>query len=117
MSNFKCEKCGKICYDTPNGYITGCEHYPADLKVVDKPKKNIIISKQTLIDSQNKENKQKTEDWLEDADKVLRERYTNGGYVILSFPSCLIREQVEKELKEAGWSWEYLPACDRVKVF
>lgn len=32
MSNFQCEKCGTICYDTPNGYITGCEHYPADLK-------------------------------------------------------------------------------------
>lgn len=39
MSHFQCEKCGKICYDTPNGYITGCEHYPADLKAVDKPKK------------------------------------------------------------------------------
>jgi hypothetical protein len=31
MSNFQCEKCGTICYDTPRGYITGCEHYPADL--------------------------------------------------------------------------------------
>lgn len=39
MSHFQCEKCGKICYDTPNGYITGCEHYPAELKAVDKPKK------------------------------------------------------------------------------
>ena len=34
MSNFQCEKCGTICYDTPNGYITGCEHYPADLKYI-----------------------------------------------------------------------------------
>jgi hypothetical protein len=33
MSNFKCEKCGTVCYDTHNGYITGCEHYPADLKI------------------------------------------------------------------------------------
>jgi len=32
MSNFQCETCGTICYDTPNGYITGCEHYPPDLK-------------------------------------------------------------------------------------
>ena len=32
MSNFKCEKCGTVCYDTPNGYITGCEHYPVDTK-------------------------------------------------------------------------------------
>ena len=38
MSNFQCEKCGTVCYDTPNGYITGCEHYPADLKYVDVPK-------------------------------------------------------------------------------
>lgn len=30
MSNFQCEKCGAICYDTPNGYITGCEHYPVN---------------------------------------------------------------------------------------
>ena len=30
MSNFACEKCGAICYDTPIGYVTGCEHYPAD---------------------------------------------------------------------------------------
>lgn len=32
MSNFACEKCGAICYDTPVGYVTGCEHYPADIK-------------------------------------------------------------------------------------
>ena len=38
MSNFACEKCGTVCYDTPNGYITGCEHYPADLKYIDVPK-------------------------------------------------------------------------------
>ena len=32
MSNFICEKCGTICYDSPNGYITGCEHYPTDVE-------------------------------------------------------------------------------------
>ena len=31
MSNFACEYCGVICYDTPRGYVTGCEHYPADI--------------------------------------------------------------------------------------
>ena len=30
MSNFICEKCGKPCVDSPLGYITGCEHYPAN---------------------------------------------------------------------------------------
>tara|TARA_R110002051_G_C8434973_1_gene454050 strand:+ start:94 stop:387 length:294 start_codon:yes stop_codon:yes gene_type:complete len=38
MSNFQCEKCGTVCYDTPNGYITGCEHYPADIRYIDVPK-------------------------------------------------------------------------------
>lgn len=28
VSSFSCEKCGSDCIDTPNGYITGCEHYP-----------------------------------------------------------------------------------------
>lgn len=28
MSNFICEKCGAIIVDTPEGYITGCKHYP-----------------------------------------------------------------------------------------
>ena len=30
MSNFNCEKCGETLYDTPTGYIKGCEHYPRD---------------------------------------------------------------------------------------
>ena len=30
MSNFTCEKCGAIHSDTEHGYVTGCEHYPAD---------------------------------------------------------------------------------------
>ena len=32
MSNFSCEKCGTNCYDTPYGYVTGCEHYPIEKK-------------------------------------------------------------------------------------
>ena len=28
MSNFTCEHCGANIYDTPRGYVTGCEHYP-----------------------------------------------------------------------------------------
>ena len=30
MSNFKCEICGSSVIDSPNGYTTGCEHYPID---------------------------------------------------------------------------------------
>lgn len=39
MSNFKCEKCGAICYDSPLGYTTGCKHYPPEIK---KEFKNMI---------------------------------------------------------------------------
>lgn len=28
MSNFVCEICGAACIDSPEGYVTGCEHYP-----------------------------------------------------------------------------------------
>ena len=31
MSHFNCEKCGTLLIDTDRGYITGCEHYPADI--------------------------------------------------------------------------------------
>lgn len=30
MSNFNCEHCGAACIDSPRGYVTGCEHYPAE---------------------------------------------------------------------------------------
>ena len=32
MSNFICEHCGVECLDSPIGYVTGCEHYPADVQ-------------------------------------------------------------------------------------
>jgi hypothetical protein len=32
MSNFACEYCGAICKDIDRGYISGCEHYPPDVK-------------------------------------------------------------------------------------
>jgi hypothetical protein len=32
MSNFACQHCGAICSDTPRGYVTGCVHYPPDIK-------------------------------------------------------------------------------------
>lgn len=30
MSSFICESCGTECIDTPEGYVTGCEHYPVE---------------------------------------------------------------------------------------
>lgn len=32
MSSFLCEHCGEIISDTPNGYVTGCPHYPIEKK-------------------------------------------------------------------------------------
>ena len=32
VANFICEKCGAYCWDTPRGYITGCEHHPPDAR-------------------------------------------------------------------------------------
>lgn len=32
MSSFFCPHCGKSIIDTPNGYVTGCEHYPLETK-------------------------------------------------------------------------------------
>ncbi len=32
MSSFNCEVCGALCIDSPIGYVTGCEHYPPDVK-------------------------------------------------------------------------------------
>lgn len=31
MSSFKCEKCGKEIIDSPQGYVTECEHYPLEM--------------------------------------------------------------------------------------
>jgi len=28
MSSFNCEHCGTAIIDTPDGYVTECEHYP-----------------------------------------------------------------------------------------
>lgn len=33
MSNFYCDKCGALVSDSPAGYLTGCEHYPSQIKV------------------------------------------------------------------------------------
>jgi len=33
MSNFFCDKCGKVIMEGPNGhYVTGCEHYPLTIR-------------------------------------------------------------------------------------
>lgn len=49
MSNFQCEKCGANIIDGPNGYVTGCEHYPIEkndkvkeLDVKDCPERHLM---------------------------------------------------------------------------
>lgn len=37
MSNFTCEHCNTDLIDSPYGYITGCEHYPADIHFDGEP--------------------------------------------------------------------------------
>lgn len=32
MSSFYCDKCGALIVDTPEGYVTGCEHYPLEFQ-------------------------------------------------------------------------------------
>jgi hypothetical protein len=34
MSSFNCKHCHAMCTDTDNGYVTGCEHYPVNPRVV-----------------------------------------------------------------------------------
>ena len=65
MSNFECEWCGSICYDTEHGYITGCSHYPPDLKIckcghhweqhvlLEQPRSHIPMHKCTKCDCYN----------------------------------------------------------------
>ena len=36
MSSFYCEWCNAEIVDTPQGYVTECEHYPLDLKKANK---------------------------------------------------------------------------------
>jgi hypothetical protein len=31
MSNFICDQCGKEIFDSPDGYVTGCGHYPIEV--------------------------------------------------------------------------------------
>ena len=42
MSNFYCKKCGTAIIDSPNGYITGCEHYPTALQTENKRLREVI---------------------------------------------------------------------------
>lgn len=44
MSNFICDKCGTECVDSPRGYVTGCEHYPADVREIPEAEKQQIIN-------------------------------------------------------------------------
>lgn len=48
MSNFTCEKCKSVCYDTPRGYVTGCKHYPPDVAAVNYMHKRYLETRSTL---------------------------------------------------------------------
>ena len=50
MSSFYCEKCGTAIIDSPNGYITGCEHYPTALQAENKRLRE-ALEKIAVIDS------------------------------------------------------------------
>lgn len=41
MSNFICEKCGVEIIDSPNGYMTGCEHYPIEQQTTPQDKQGV----------------------------------------------------------------------------
>jgi hypothetical protein len=41
VSSFHCPECGTAILDTPQGYITGCEHYPPEPFVL-KPEKETM---------------------------------------------------------------------------
>jgi len=42
MSNFQCGQCGTNIIDSPNGYTTGCEHYPLE-NVAHLPRKKFRL--------------------------------------------------------------------------
>lgn len=44
MSHFNCEKCGFACYDSPQGYTTGCVHYYPDTPAFRKLRKVLADS-------------------------------------------------------------------------
>lgn len=48
MSTFKCEKCNKILYDTPLGYITGCDHHRPDSAAVNDMYKRYVEANEAL---------------------------------------------------------------------
>jgi len=50
MSSFKCEKCNKVCHDTPRGYVTGCKHYPPDIAAVNHMHKRYLETRKALED-------------------------------------------------------------------
>ena len=46
MSSFMCEKCRVVISDSPNGYVTGCEHYPKETPAqwLERSRKEIAVA-------------------------------------------------------------------------
>ena len=57
MSSFKCEKCGKTCVDSNDGFISGCKHYPPEIR-------NDLFENSTKKESVEEKNMQGVDDEL-----------------------------------------------------
>jgi hypothetical protein len=57
MASFTCEKCGKDILDSPQGYMTGCVHYPLEnrtrVHIAPPPSKEKIIHTKQEDDDYN----------------------------------------------------------------
>lgn len=45
MSTFYCHECSMLLIDTNRGYITGCEHYPADVPETKLSRRELQLAK------------------------------------------------------------------------
>lgn len=74
MSHFYCEKCNAICYDTDYGYITGCKHYPPDVKAVNYLYKKYNAVIKVLRDTKQHLNTEHVE-LIKKIDNLLSDRF------------------------------------------
>lgn len=87
MSSFNCEHCGAPIIDTPNGYATGCIHYPPD-DFVDRTCGNTCCEYCVATDTR-KENNMGSESGIEsryvDLDAIERENQANEIVAFVNF--------------------------------
>jgi len=56
VSSFYCEHCGTAIEDTPNGYVTGCNHYPME-KIYSKKQQKQFVKNRKRVATRNPEEK------------------------------------------------------------